>query len=57
MIDWNTTFAAIWRQRKEYLRPVMQLDSIRLDDLLGIDVQKRQLIENTERFLSRKPAT
>lgn len=56
MIDWNTTFAAIWRQRKEYLRPVRQLDSIRLDSLLGIDAQKQQLIENTERFLSGKPA-
>ena len=56
MIDWNMTFAAIWRQRKEYLRPVRQLDSIRLHDLLGIETQKRQLVENTERFLFRKPA-
>ncbi|MGR9114680.1 MAG: ATP-binding protein [Gammaproteobacteria bacterium] len=56
MIDWNTTFAAIWRQRKEYLRPVKQLDTVRLDDLLGIETQKRQLVENTERFLTRKPA-
>lgn len=56
MIDWNTTFAAIWRQRKEYLRPVKHLDPIRLDDLLGIETQKRQLVENTERFLSWKPA-
>lgn len=56
MIDWNTTYAAIWRQRQEYLRPVMQLDSIRLDDLIGIDSQKRQLIENTEKFLAKSPA-
>lgn len=56
MIDWNTTFAAIWRQRKEYLRPVRHLDPIRLHDLLGIETQKRQLMENTERFLRRKPA-
>ncbi len=40
MIDWHDTHAAIWRQRKEYLRPVRQLDPIRLDDLLGIDRQK-----------------
>ena len=56
MIDWNTTFAAIWRQRKEYLRPVKQLDPIRLRELLGIEEQKRQLLENTERFLSGRPA-
>lgn len=56
MIDWHTTYAAIWRQRKEYLRPVLQMDPIRLDGLLGIDSQKRQLIDNTERFLSLKPA-
>ncbi len=40
MIDWNLTYAAIWRQRKEYLRPVLQIDSIQLDDLYGINVQK-----------------
>lgn len=52
MIDWNTTFAAIWRQRKQYLRPVRNIDPIRLDQLLGIEDQKRQLTANTERFLS-----
>lgn len=56
IIDWNTTNAAIWRPRKHRLRPVKQLDPIRLSDLLGIDRQKRQLIDNTERFLSGKPA-
>jgi uncharacterized protein len=56
MIDWNLTVAAVWRQRKEHLRPVSQIDSIRLDDLLGIDVQKEQLMLNTERFLSGQPA-
>lgn len=56
MIDWNLTYAAIWRQRKEYLRPVLQIDPIRLDELLGVDEQKQQLILNTERFLAGKPA-
>lgn len=56
MIDWNTTPAAIWRQRKEYLRPVVHIDPIQLEQLLGIDVQKSQLIQNTERFLSGQPA-
>ena len=56
MIDWGVTVAAIWRQRKEYLRPVQQVDPIRLDELLGIDSQKEQLIHNTERFLEKLPA-
>ena len=56
MIDWNTTYAAIWRQRKEYLRPVKQIDPIRLQQLLGIDIQKQQLCANTLRFLSGQPA-
>jgi len=56
MINWNSTIAAVWRQRKEYLRPVLQTDPIRLDELLGIDDQKQQMIQNTERFLAGKPA-
>lgn len=56
MIDWKITYAAVWRQTKQYLRPVSRLDSIRLEDLVGIDSQKKRLIENTERFLSGLPA-
>ncbi len=52
MIDWDNTFAAIWRPHREYLRPVKQLDTIRLVQLLGIDSQKLQLTANTERFLN-----
>ena len=55
-IDWTTVRAAIWRQRKEYLRPVRNLDPIRLDQLLGIDAQKQALVRNTERFLAGQPA-
>lgn len=55
MIDWNTTHAAIWRQHKAYLRPITHLDPIKLDALLGIDSQKQQIIQNTERFLAGKP--
>lgn len=56
MIDWNQTYAAIWRQRKEYLRPVKQLDPITLADLLGIDLHKQRLVNNTERFIAKQPA-
>ncbi|MBK8815764.1 MAG: ATP-binding protein [Methylococcaceae bacterium] len=55
-IDWTNTAAAIWRQRKEVLRPIAQIDPIGLEDLLGIDVQKQQMIQNTERFLTGLPA-
>lgn len=55
-IDWNSTKAAIWRPRKEYLRPVQHIDPVRLEDLLGIDGQKQQLQRNTERFLDGLPA-
>jgi predicted AAA+ superfamily ATPase len=55
-IDWKTIKAAVWRPRKEYLRPVRLTDPIRLEDLLGIDGQKAQLQRNTERFLDGMPA-
>lgn len=55
-IDWNQHHAAIWRARKEYLRPVQHIDPIAVDDLLGIDEQKQQLLLNTERFINRQPA-
>lgn len=55
-LDWNTCYAALWRARKEYLRPAQQIDAVRLSELIGIDIQKEKLIRNTERFLQRKPA-
>lgn len=55
-IDWQTHEAAVWRGKSSSLRIVRARDSIRLDDLLGIDVQKAKLIQNTERFLTGAPA-
>lgn len=55
-IDWNQRHAAIWRARKEFLRPVQHIDPISIDDLLGIDEQKKQLLQNTERFVNSVPA-
>lgn len=55
-IDWNRVHAAVWRPRKERLRPIRHIDPIGLDDLLGIDRQKAQLLRNTERFLDGLPA-
>lgn len=55
-IDWEVTPAAIWRQRREILRPVFDLDPIRLENLKGVDRQKEALVRNTERFLQGLPA-
>ncbi len=55
-INWNDVPAAIWRARGGVLRPVRELDPVRFEDLLGIERQKQQVIENTERFLAGKPA-
>ncbi|AFV00578.1 ATP-binding protein [Simiduia agarivorans] len=50
--DWQETHAAIWRPRRQQMRAVTQLDSVRLADLLGIDRQKAAVVDNTERFLA-----
>lgn len=55
-IDWDVTPAAIWRAKRAQLRAVTRLDSITLDDLLGIERQKQLVTENTERFLKGLPA-
>jgi len=55
-IDWNQIFAAIWRQNKTLLKPVIHIDSVSLDSLVGIDHQKSELIKNTERLIGQKPA-
>lgn len=55
-IDWNQHHAAIWRARKEFLRPVKHIDPICCADLLGIDEQKQSLLVNTQRFVEQRPA-
>ena len=54
--DWHGTRAAIWRHRQGYLRPVQLIDPVALEQLLGIEAQKRLLLENTARFLHGEPA-
>lgn len=50
-LDWRTVQAAVWRARSARLRPVVSLDPIRLEDLLGIDRQKALVVDNTRRFV------
>ncbi len=56
MIDWQNTYASIYRARKERLKPVIYLDKISLSDLVGIEKQKKAIIENTKRFLENLPS-
>ena len=57
-IDWTVCHAANWRRHSfaGYLEPVESIEPITLDDLLGIEEQKRIIEENTLQFLSGFPA-
>lgn len=54
--DWVEVDAAIWRHNGGYLKPVRTVDPIGIDDLLGVDDQKQQLLTNTEQFVRGEPA-
>lgn len=56
MINWEITPAAIYRAKKDFLKPVFDIDPIKLDMLINIDEQKEILLENTQRFISGKMA-
>ena len=55
-IDFKHDYAAIWRAKKEYLKPVKEIENIFFDDLVGIERQKSALVENTKRFLDNLPS-
>lgn len=57
-IDWAVSHAANWRRRSfaGCLEPLRAAADIHLDDLLGIDKQKKSVEENTRQFLSGYPA-
>ncbi|HEY6871193.1 MAG TPA: ATP-binding protein [Geobacteraceae bacterium] len=57
-IDWSVSHAANWRRHSfsGHLEPIDTIEDIHLDDLLGIDKQKRTVEENTRQFLSGYPA-
>lgn len=57
-IDWAEVHAANWRRGSGsgYLEAVPEIEAIHLDDLLGIDEQKRMVEQNTCQFLAGLPA-
>ncbi|HEY3308625.1 MAG TPA: ATP-binding protein [Desulfuromonadaceae bacterium] len=57
-IDWSVSTAANWHRHSfvGYLEPLDVVESITLEDLLGIDKQKQVVEENTRQFLAGLPA-
>ena len=57
-VDWRRHSAARWRVTPfgGEPKPIGPLDPIALDDLLGIDEQKQELVANTEQFVRGYPA-
>ena len=54
-IAWEEIYAAIWRPRQNRLRPISQIDKIGLEDLIGIENQKSQMVQNVAQFINNKP--
>ncbi|MBN2963894.1 ATP-binding protein [Sulfurospirillum sp. T05] len=55
LISWEKTQAAIWRPKKQTLRPVREIDAVRLEDLVGMERQKEVFLVNVEQFLAKRP--
>lgn len=55
-MEWKENFAAIWRSKKELLKPVRHIEDLGFEDLVGINSQKEQIIKNTKRFLKGLPS-
>ena len=56
--DWKRSAAFRWRKRDGlgFLQPVTNLHKIRLEDLRGVDEQKRVVEQNTRQFVQGLPA-
>jgi predicted AAA+ superfamily ATPase len=50
-LDWHQIHAAVWRAHSQKLKAITRLDPVQLDQLIGIEQQKQQLVENTRRFV------
>jgi len=57
-VDWAECHAANWRRSTfaGVLEPVPSVEAIHLDDLIGIEPQKKVVEENTRQFLAGLPA-
>jgi len=57
-VDWASCYAANWRRHSfsGYLEPVKVTDTTTMDELLGVEEQKKVMIHNTRQFLAGLPA-
>ena len=57
-IDWSVCHAANWKRHSfaGYLDPIESVEGITLEDLLGIEKQKKAVEDNTRQFLAALPA-
>jgi len=57
-IDWSINHAANWRRHSfaGCLEPIDTIEGMHLDDLLGIERQKKAVADNTRQFLAGYPA-
>lgn len=55
MIDWEKTHAAIWRSRTSKLKAVVDIDVVALETLIGIQRQKKEILDNTQAFVDGRP--
>lgn len=57
-VNWDECHAANWRQHSfaGFLEPIFNIESLHMDDLLGIDEQKQVVETNTRQFLAGLPA-
>ncbi len=57
-VDWAEVPAAIWQRHNHrgFLEPVRATPANTLDDVLGVDRQKTQVVKNTEQFVRGLPA-
>ncbi|MBE2983934.1 ATP-binding protein [Campylobacter sp. RM9344] len=56
MINWENVLATVFRERKNELVAVSDIDFVDINSLLGIETQKEQLLENTQKFIDSKEA-
>lgn len=56
--DWQQIYAGRWQKRNHHglFQVVAHPHQIRLQDLLGIEVQKQKIVQNTLQFLHQQPA-
>ena len=56
MIGLNKAFRVIGNESGVTFTPINNMDKVMLDDLIGYDIQKKKLVENTEAFVQGRKA-